>query len=1635
MKRIFVLLTVSVALCMTAGAQSFRSMWKQVDAFMEADAPESACETASRIFEKAKEKSDDHQMLRSALYMMMLGEEFEENYLQSGMDRLRSIIPDMRDTGCKALCHFILASSMMAYLYDYYDSESTCYSDSIEYHMGLAVELARAADRRSRKYADIIELPWLDEDAVLYPRLTDFILYVSMGIDSYTFPYSSRSFFENPMLIGTAEEFLQATETLDDEYWLVPVRSLRQLTQRNMNSSDLVRSNIDMLRIEMIYWDTYDFDRKTLAAACMELFHRWKESSPISGYFAYRAADWLSHDSEMKETALDMCRYALEKWPDGSYASKCRSVLEPRRQEKYIGLDMLERVCAGTVNKAVLSYTGTEKVWIRIVERNAGDMTFNEELMRRQIAARPLLQWTEDKLPQGQEHDGRMLEIPALPEGSYTMLASDDSLMTDSSYIAMLNFQCSSLTFLQMKDRGNSVAGMVLDMVTGETVSSCTFTLKDGDGNVIRSGSSDGFIDIDSLDLSQEYLLESISGERHGYSSVKPAPKQSRFLLSMFADRSVYRPGDTIRYSGLLTETDGMNPDRVIPDSTVNVSFIIEGIPGKQSFTHVTDMFGTFQGTYVIPDNAVTGSSIIMLPDESGNYEEGTWPYFTIRTVQQNGFTVELNAAAGVPVYDETMTFEGSALTYLKQPVTGAKVRWQAHSAGWRNSDMIVPGLRKTEDGMLYAEGETTVGDDGRFSFQFSVKSDMVCDDNEVVTVDYTVTDVTGQSQSGYNSFTVYDSLSTIMANKSDIFSPEERVWNDSIPVVLYRFSSWLRYDSVRITARKLERTGRNGFETAQTYRLGRSLDEAGKNRLFPQPRITAGATVYDKVLNASERIFMIPVSESGDYRICAYGPDGIALDSTDVFNFIPGPGIRAPQNRLLSVFIDNMNSTEYVVGDSLTVYAGSCEPGTRIFWMTGQDDGESGSFISDGTIRRLRIPVGSMTGHRQLCMGAYRSPIWESSDCYFNVTDPGSKLTLSIDGLDGSMNPGNAEQLEISVKDSEGRPVRARLLLDMYDLSVEKGTHYSNSWKGAPGYNPQFLDIDMPYVYSPECASWNGDGYSFSLDYALQGRFAGLKGIAFNSVSLEQRPAAELTRDELEALMRRDLDPTGLFRTSVTTDSRGRAVLRFNAPDRLAQWHFQAFAFTQDMKHALLSDTVITRRNIMIQPSVPAYLVQGDSLDFTSVLTNSLPDNADVRVRLEIQIDDMIWLDEKTVTVPAGERATVSFPVTAPAGFTGDMTYRITAVCGKDGDGEEDRIPVLDMQSVPSRLEYSFGNTSSDARTLARNIAFDGLLGRKAGESAIDRLFSLQNADGGWSWIPGGISRTDITTDVMLSVACMLQDGTIASDGSYRPMIEKALQYIDSNVSFSLKDGGRIDGMVLDCLLLPWNLTSSDNGTKREALKTALAAENRTYMTLAVRAKTAYVLEDRQLATSLVERSLFESAAGRWWRDNTSGNNGRDSQTDTQAWLVRSLKRNGFVTESAQAASWLDDCLDSGSAESHEKAGLAVSRRLVPGRNKVTVILELKSDRPLDCVQINDLLPANLMPVNMTPHHGTSVPMAADGTSPEYETGTVSYYNAPGRFSNLFLIEHLDRGTYTISYDCNITHTGRFGTRTPAVN
>jgi uncharacterized protein YfaS (alpha-2-macroglobulin family) len=57
--------------------------------------------------------------------------------------------------------------------------------------------------------------------------------------------------------------------------------------------------------------------------------------------------------------------------------------------------------------------------------------------------------------------------------------------------------------------------------------------------------------------------------------------------------------------------------------------------------------------------------------------------------------------------------------------------------------------------------------------------------------------------------------------------------------------------------------------------------------------------------------------------------------------------------------------------------------------------------------------------------------------------------------------------------------------------------------------------------------------------------------------------------------------------------------------PEALTRWRFLGFAHDQQLRGGLLSDEVVTSKDLMIQPNPPRFLREGDELEMTVKVTN----------------------------------------------------------------------------------------------------------------------------------------------------------------------------------------------------------------------------------------------------------------------------------------------------------------------------------------------------------------------------------------------------------------------------------------------
>lgn len=175
---------------------------------------------------------------------------------------------------------------------------------------------------------------------------------------------------------------------------------------------------------------------------------------------------------------------------------------------------------------------------------------------------------------------------------------------------------------------------------------------------------------------------------------------------------------------------------------------------------------------------------------------------------------------------------------------------------------------------------------------------------------------------------------------------------------------------------------------------------------------------------------------------------------------------------------------------------------------------------------------------------------------------------------------------------------------------------------------------------------------------------------------------AAEISDKQISApvQMRSNLNTLAFFAPDLVADAEGNISYTFTVPDLLTRWSIRGLAFNAELQHGSLSASLITQKQLMVQPNVPRFLRQGDSLDFLAKVTNLSDQPEQVTVTFEgtdAATGAPFVSLTRTLTVGPGSTEPVAFPFSVPAGLFAAQ-YRIVAAGQHSSDGEQGLIPVL---------------------------------------------------------------------------------------------------------------------------------------------------------------------------------------------------------------------------------------------------------------------------------------------------------------------------------------------------------------------
>jgi uncharacterized protein YfaS (alpha-2-macroglobulin family) len=182
-------------------------------------------------------------------------------------------------------------------------------------------------------------------------------------------------------------------------------------------------------------------------------------------------------------------------------------------------------------------------------------------------------------------------------------------------------------------------------------------------------------------------------------------------------------------------------------------------------------------------------------------------------------------------------------------------------------------------------------------------------------------------------------------------------------------------------------------------------------------------------------------------------------------------------------------------------------------------------------------------------------------------------------------------------------------------------------------------------------------------------------------------RPAPQSPGPDLsQVAARTNLNETAFFFPHLVSDKEGVVRIEFTMPEALTQWKFLGFAHDASLRSGLLTDSVVTAKDLMVQPNPPRFLREGDAIEFTVKVTNQSAAAqrgtvrltlADLRTARPVDAELGNAATDQPFDIPSKESRSFSWKLAVPDGL-GPISYKAVGSTGRLSDGEEGFLPVL---------------------------------------------------------------------------------------------------------------------------------------------------------------------------------------------------------------------------------------------------------------------------------------------------------------------------------------------------------------------
>ncbi len=1328
----YLIITIIISLTMHTYGQgpikTYNAEWKKVDELTGKGLGKDALEQVRKIHLLAKQDKQDAQVIKAAVYMMQLQTENREDNALASIHDLEKEVSASTGPG-----RSILTSLLASQYYFYYQTVRwQLYRRTATVNFDKTDIATWGTEDFHQKIGGLYLESIRDEALLKNTRLDPFDAIITKGsmrklrptlYDLLTFKALEYFSTEEPNIkkpayrfeINTASAFDPATNFIHRKFETKDSASLehqalllyQKLIAFHLDDKDPdALIDVDLARLQYVRQKSVHPDKDALYFMAVSHVADQYQSTPAAAQAWYLKALWLNGEADgykpgtdstlrfERVKVLEICQRIARKNPETEGGVNAFNLVKQiTRKSLYFSMEQVNVV--DKPFRVLVKYKNFNKLFLRVVKatdpiKNGLERDDNDTKWTRLTSAQPLRAW-EQLLPETGDYQEHAVEIKSdgLASGEYVLLiGSDAGFKNNEAVLGATLFYVSDISYVQ---KGEDF--FVLNRDSGQPLAEATVQVweKSYNYNTRAYVSNKGFRFVTDpfgrfkmppltqtnsarqtlfeINYQKERLFLHENTSRYYYNEGSEEEQDNKAVHAyLFTDRSLYRPGQTVYYKGIVRKGNSVLNDR---NAEFTVTLYNANAEHVAEAKHRVNAFGSFSGSFVIPQNGLTGNFYIQFRDD---YRAD----FRVEEYKRPRFAVGFDTLKTTYKVNEQIKVTGRALAYAGNPIDGATVKYRVMRTPRMIYTWMVKRWWQPAQPMEIVHGDTVTGPDGAFQVNFEAIPDLKIDPKTDPVFDYAiyadVTDSNGETRSSQTQISVsyksyilqadipskldvgqFKSLSVRTKNLAGAFAPVDatiRIERIVPEKRLIRTRFWPQPDLFVMTKSEYVTHFPNDEYNGETEMENWEVTGPGFGKtssLSPDTEIP----VSEFVLSAGFYKIQISTVNAAGEKLT----DVKFIELTDPnAKKLTHPQYVAPTR---SKAIEPGEKGQYTLGSSaenvFLVASSNQKSATKDFsYITLNDEIRTFNYTASEADRGGYFVDYMFVKHNRV--HTYTETIavpWTNKD-----------LKIEYETFRDKTLPGSKETWKVKISGYRKEKLAAEMLGSMYDASLDQ--FYPHQWTKpyvwreniglkywVDNGNFRLADADVLNGEYSVYKSFNkrydvliqGFGSYYDQDRSMSAAGGGRSRVMRMAVSgvAQSAPAPESammdTSEELkEAVIakkvpvgnseqdeertktsksatalpnnttpavRTNFNETAFFLPDLKTDRNGNITFSFTMPEALTKWKFQALAHTQELALGYSSKEIITQKELMVQPNAPRFLREGDRIGFPVKVVN----------------------------------------------------------------------------------------------------------------------------------------------------------------------------------------------------------------------------------------------------------------------------------------------------------------------------------------------------------------------------------------------------------------------------------------------